>query len=104
MALPSLPALRHLSMQNNRLETWDAELLRNCSGLTHLYLGHNNLPDLPEEFALLTELKELDLAKNNIHHIRPLPQLTKLEELWMNDNQISSLSEIRNLGSLPGLQ
>merc|ERR1719401_1643154 len=56
MALPPMPALRHLSMQNNRLDVWDPSLFSNASGLTHFYVGHNNLPDLPEEFAQLTEL------------------------------------------------
>jgi protein phosphatase 1 regulatory subunit 7 len=103
MALPPLPALRHLSMQNNRLESWDPALFRNCSGLTYLYLGHNNLPDLPEEFALLTELKELDLAKNAIKTIRWLPELAKLQELWMNDCQVEDLAEVQKLSCLTSL-
>ena len=48
--------------------------------LTHLYLGHNNLPNLPPEFALLTELVEVDLVKNAITQIKPMPELKKLEE------------------------
>lgn len=104
MALPPLPKLRHLSMQNNRLETWEGSLFTNASSLTHLYLGHNNLPDLPEEFSLLTNLVEVDLAKNAITVIRPMPQLTKLEELWMNDCQIKTLEEVRNLGSFRSLR
>lgn len=104
MALPPLPALRHLSMQSNRLETWDPSLFRNAPGLTHLYLGHNNLPDLPDDFSLLTNLKELDLAKNAISLVRPFPQLTHLEELWMNDNQVSDLAEVRNLAQFPAIK
>jgi len=104
MALPPLPALRHLSLQNNRLEVWDPALFQNASGLTHLYLGHNNLPDLPEEFSLLTELVEVDLAKNAITKVPQLPQLTKLQEIWMNDNQISDLAEVRHLATIPALK
>lgn len=104
MALPPLPSLRHLSLQNNRLEVWDASLFQNAPGLTHVYFGHNNLPDLPDEMALLTELKELDLARNAITLIRPFQQLANLEELWMNDNQISDLAEIRNLASFTGIK
>lgn len=104
LALPPMLKLRHLSLQNNRLEVWDESFFHNACGLTHLYLGHNNLPDLPQEFALLTDLEEVDLAKNAITCIRPLPQLTKLEELWMNDNQISDLAEVRNLAALPALK
>merc|ERR1719198_1511865 len=76
MALPPLPKLRHLSMQNNRLEVWDSSFFTNASGLTNLYLGFNNLPDLLED----------------------------LEELWMNDCQIADLEEIRHLSSLKALQ
>lgn len=104
MALPPLSRLRRLSLQNNRLEVWDPALFHNCPGLTHLYLGHNNLPDLPEEFAVLTNLVELDLARNAIKTIRPIPELAKLEELWMNDNQVEDLSEVRNLAAFPALK
>lgn len=104
MHLPPVPQLRHLSLQNNRLEHWDEDLFANAPGLTHLYLGHNNLPNLPQEFGQLSELVEVDLAKNAISHITPLPQLRKLKELWMNDNQIEDLNEVRNLGAFPALR
>jgi len=104
MALPPLPKLRHLSMQNNRLEVWDPIFFTNISGITHLYLGFNNLPDLPEDFVKLLDLEEIDLAKNVIKTIRPLPELAHLKELWMNDNQIADLGEVRNLSTMPALQ
>mmetsp|Transcript_36519 Transcript_36519/g.77692 ORF Transcript_36519/g.77692 Transcript_36519/m.77692 type:complete len:379 (+) Transcript_36519:85-1221(+) len=104
MAIPPLPALRHLSLQNNRLETWDASFFVNASGLTHLYLGHNNLPDLPEDFVKLTSLVELDLAKNALTKIKPMPELVGLQELWMNDNQIDDLEEVKHLSSYPALK
>eukprot|EP00930_Biecheleria_cincta_P027344 TRINITY_DN19215_c0_g1_i2.p1 TRINITY_DN19215_c0_g1~~TRINITY_DN19215_c0_g1_i2.p1 ORF type:complete len:403 (+),score=94.53 TRINITY_DN19215_c0_g1_i2:35-1210(+) len=104
MALPPMPALRHLSMQNNRLEVWEPSFFQNASGLTHLYLGHNNLPDLPEEFALLVNLVEVDLVRNVITRIKPVPELVKLEELWMNDNKIEDLAEVRNLAVFPALK
>eukprot|EP00927_Polykrikos_kofoidii_P072015 TRINITY_DN68190_c0_g1_i1.p1 TRINITY_DN68190_c0_g1~~TRINITY_DN68190_c0_g1_i1.p1 ORF type:complete len:529 (-),score=117.49 TRINITY_DN68190_c0_g1_i1:63-1649(-) len=104
MALAPLPRLQHLSMQNNRLEVWDAALFQNCPNLSHLYLGHNNLPDLPEEFAQLKELREVDLAKNVITHIPNFPDMPKLQELWLNDNQVDDLDEIRHLAVFPGLR
>ena len=104
MSLPPLPALRHLSLQNNRLESWEPAFFRNLAGLTHLYLGHNNLPDLPDEFALLTSLIEVDLVRNAITQIKPIPELQNLEELWLNDNQIDDLTQIANLSSFPSLK
>mmetsp|Transcript_15462 Transcript_15462/g.35328 ORF Transcript_15462/g.35328 Transcript_15462/m.35328 type:complete len:389 (+) Transcript_15462:67-1233(+) len=104
MALPPLPKLRKCSMQNNRLEVWDAALFANAPKLTHLYMGHNNLPDLPDDVAKLTELVEIDLARNAITLIRPFPQLGKLEELWLNDNQVASMDEVSNLRAFPALR
>eukprot|EP00438_Fugacium_kawagutii_P035679 Skav210695 [mRNA] locus=scaffold1240:42242:44359:+ [translate_table: standard] len=104
MTLPHLPRLRHLSLQNNRLEVWEPAFFQNLSELTHLYLGHNNLPDLPEEFALLTHLVEVDLVRNAITVIKPIPELQKLEELWMNDNKIEDLEQISNLAVFPALK
>jgi len=104
MALPPLPNLRHLSLQSNRLEIWDESLFHNAPGLQYLYFGHNNLPDLPEEFAILTDLKELDLAGNVITKIKPVPQLKNLVDLWMNDNKIDDLAEIANLAAFPALK
>lgn len=104
MTLPPLPKLRHLSLQNNRLEVWESPFFHNLSGLTHLYLGHNNLPTLPPDFGILKDLVEIDLAKNAVTQIRPLPELTKLEELWLNDNQVADLEEVVNLASMPALK
>lgn len=104
MAFPPMPALRHLSLQNNRLDVWDPSFFKNVSGLTHLYLGHNNFPDLPEEFALLVNLVEVDLVRNAITRIKPVPELVKLEELWMNDCKIEDLAEVRNLAAFPALK
>jgi len=104
MALPPLPKLRKCSMQNNRLEVWDGALFANAPNLTHLYLGHNNLPDLPDDLAKLLELVEIDLARNAITLIRPFPQLGKLQELWLNDNQIANIDEVGNLRSFPSLR
>lgn len=104
MAMPPLPALRHLSLQNNRLEIWDGSLFANAPGLTHLYFGHNNLPDIPDDFAKLTELIELDLAKNAITLIKPVEQMVSLQELWMNDNQIEDLFQVQHLGAFSALK
>jgi len=104
MALPKLPKLQKLSMQSNRLEVWDAALFHNCPALSHLYLGHNNLPDPPEELAVITKLTEVDLAANAVKSIKPFPQLVELQELWLNDNKIEDLSEVRHLASFPALK
>jgi protein phosphatase 1 regulatory subunit 7 len=103
MALAPLPKLRHLSLQNNRLEVWDPIFFTNVSGITHLYLGFNNLPDLPEDFVKLVDLEEIDLARNAIKTIRPLPELIHLQDLWMNDCQIADISEVGNLSTMPAL-
>lgn len=46
----------------------------------------------------------MDLAKNAITKVPQLPQLTKLEEIWMNDNQVTDLDEVRHLATIPSLK
>jgi len=103
MALPPLPNLKRVSFQNNRLEEWDEMLFRNCPKITHLYLGHNKLPDFPEYFDLLQDLVELDMASNAVNTIRKM-NLPCLKEFWMNYNNISSLDEVATLRHFPKIE
>eukprot|EP00929_Paragymnodinium_shiwhaense_P013572 TRINITY_DN121425_c0_g1_i1.p1 TRINITY_DN121425_c0_g1~~TRINITY_DN121425_c0_g1_i1.p1 ORF type:complete len:391 (+),score=79.86 TRINITY_DN121425_c0_g1_i1:73-1245(+) len=104
MALAPLPNLKRLSMQSNRLEQWDSLLFSNCPNLEYLYLGHNNLPNLPDDFGTLTKLIEVDLAANAMTRIQGFPTMVQLKELWMNDCKVDDLAEIQNLSKFPALQ
>jgi len=103
MALPPLPALRRVSFQNNRLDEWDETLFRNCPKITHLYLGHNKLPDFPEYFDLLQDLVELDMCQNALSLLRPM-SLPCIKEFWLNYNNIASLEYVKHLSSIPTVE
>jgi Leucine-rich repeat (LRR) protein len=49
-------------------------------------------------------LKTLDISSNRVTSLQNLSHLVQLEELWMNDNQIQYMSEVRRLSVLTNLQ
>jgi len=103
MELPPLPRLKRVSFQNNRLEEWHPSLFSNCPNITHLYLGHNKLPDFPTYFQNLKQLEELDMASNALQTL-PRMDLPALKEYWLNYNNISSLDQVRTLDCFPQLE
>lgn len=69
------------TLHNNKAPTHssgDFDVLRYCTRLEALDLGHNNLTDL-RFLENLSEIKVLILAVNQISDISPLKNLTKLE-------------------------
>ncbi|MBU6341504.1 MAG: leucine-rich repeat domain-containing protein, partial [Bacteroidetes bacterium] len=48
-----------------------------------------------KHLAKLTNLKFLDITKNNIRDITPLSNLAKLEVLYLNDNPIEDISPLK---------
>jgi len=73
---------------------------------THLALRSKDLQGrLPSEIGLLNELKELDIANNNISSITSrLGLLTNLQDIYIADNMVASLpSEIGLLSNLKHL-
>lgn len=103
MALPPLPSLKRVSLQNNRLEEWDESLFRNCPNITHLYLGHNKLPDFPDYFESLKQLTELDMASNVVSTLRRM-DLPEMAEFWLNYNNVASLEYVEVLNCFPKLE
>ncbi|PHJ26046.1 leucine-rich repeat protein lrr1 [Cystoisospora suis] len=104
MRLPFLPKLQRLSLQSNRLTTWDVRLFDDCPALEELYLSHNQLPgEIPGEIRHLRKLKIFDIGVNAIGNIEAAAQLPELQELWMNNNKIETLEGVkclRGVGSL----
>eukprot|EP00397_Hematodinium_sp_SG-2012_P028300 GEMP01029786.1.p1 GENE.GEMP01029786.1~~GEMP01029786.1.p1 ORF type:complete len:407 (+),score=72.46 GEMP01029786.1:46-1266(+) len=103
MELPPLPKLKRVSYQNNRLEEWDESFFQNCPNITHLYLGHNKLPDFPEYFDTIKQLEELDMASNAVNTLRRM-DLPELKELWLNYNNVASLEYVKVLDCYPKLE
>ncbi len=82
-----------------RLTDNQAKVLRYCTDLEMLDLGHNSLTSV-EPFAGLTNLKVLILADNRISDISALENLTKMEYIELFINRISDISVLRNMPNL----
>ena len=82
------------------------------SSLEELYLGEyiymwdKGINKIPKEIEVLTNLKELDLEKNNISEIpKEIGKLKNLKVLNLDSNNISKIpKEIGNLSNLTRLQ
>ncbi|CDJ65858.1 hypothetical protein, conserved [Eimeria necatrix] len=103
LELPSLPLLGRVSLQSNRIEEWNIGFFEKCPKLRELYLSHNNLPSPPAEINRLEELAVLDLCCNRIDDLEAVASLSKLQDLWLNDNKLETLEKIRCLQVLPSL-
>ena len=96
------PNLRHavreaLTLSDDMLLT-QQEMLR----LTQLEAPEKHIKDLTGlEHA--TNLKWIDVHRNNISNLKPLAELTQLERLGLWVNPISDLSPLANLTKLRGL-
>ncbi|NXA84656.1 NYX protein, partial [Thryothorus ludovicianus] len=87
----------HLS-RNSRLTYLHANTFRGLSNLISLDLSHCNIFEIhPLLFSHLPSLERLDLASNNMRYVpqafRNLSSLSRLSNLYLNNNQISSISD-----------
>uniref|UniRef100_A0A0E0JXP3 Protein phosphatase 1 regulatory subunit 7 n=1 Tax=Oryza punctata TaxID=4537 RepID=A0A0E0JXP3_ORYPU len=80
-------ALQILELGSNRL--------RECIALEELYLSHNGIQKL-EGLSSLQNLRVLDVSSNKLTAIEDVETLSRLEDLWLNDNQIPSLDGIES--------
>merc|ERR1711916_28094 len=56
-----------------------------------IYLRGHGLSALPDRLWGMTQLKCLGLGDNALTDVRQLPQLTRLEKLWLQNNQLTWL-------------
>ncbi|KAL8442275.1 hypothetical protein Emag_006550 [Eimeria magna] len=104
MKLPPLPQLERISLQSNRLEAWSVSFFEQCPKVRELYLSHNNLPSPPKEISLQTELTVLDLGCNRVEEVEAVAPLSKLQDLWLNDNKLDTIEKCCCLKDLPELE
>ena len=82
-----------------RMTSKDIEILKYCTNMKALDLGHQAITDL-SVFSTLTELRVLILADNKVSDLTPLSSLKKLEYLELFVNRISDLSPLAECTSL----
>ncbi len=86
-----------------RLTTKDIEVLKYCTNLQALDLGHQAIDDISVIGDYLTDLRVLILADNKIKDITPLKNLKHLHYLELFVNKISDFSPLENLNELVDL-
>ncbi|KAE8682856.1 hypothetical protein F3Y22_tig00111234pilonHSYRG00084 [Hibiscus syriacus] len=77
-----LHELQILELGSNRL--------RECIALEEIYLSHNGISKM-EGLSKLVNLRVLDVSTNKLTSVDDIQNLTRLEDLWLNDNKIESL-------------
>eukprot|EP00371_Babesia_bovis_P001180 XP_001609827.1 protein phosphatase 1, regulatory (inhibitor) subunit 7 [Babesia bovis T2Bo] len=92
MQVPPLPMLNKLSLQNNRIDTWDERLATGCPMLSELYLSFNGLKEVPAWINTMKMLKILDLGNNQISKINITEDNIYIEELWLSQPSASYTS------------
>lgn len=115
--LKYLVSVKTLNLSNNNIG--DIEPLSSLLNLSYLNLSNNNISVLPKDLSKLKSLKILDLSNDEIHSsnlnaakevdisinsiidIKPITQITKLEQLYIQRNNVKELpNNLINLSNL----
>lgn len=99
----------------------DLSILKNCTNLYALDLGHNLIDDLDLLYSLpklrvlilacnnitditpiasLKDLEYLEIFKNDIHDVTPLAELPHLVDLNITSNRIQDITPLKNVKTL----
>ena len=102
----------------------DLSILKNCTNLYALDLGHNLIDDLDLLYSLpklrvlilacnnitditpvasLKDLEYLEIFKNDIHDVTPLAELPHLVDLNITSNRIQDITPLKNVKTLQRL-
>ncbi|OXU31673.1 hypothetical protein TSAR_000714 [Trichomalopsis sarcophagae] len=111
-ALMDLPSVSVLQLDRNKIVRLGEGSFVDLPILARLSMSFNRITEIfPGAFQRVPQLRTLNLNHNRIHRIHPefFPQRSRegngLEEIWLMDNDISHVSEIRSvLEALPRLK
>lgn len=96
--LLELDSLQYSSLSPDPVSSLEG--LEHCKNLTYLHLGSQNISDI-SPLTTLTKLKNLWLDQNRkISDVTPLKDLTELEELNLDSNLLIDISPLKNLVKL----
>jgi Leucine-rich repeat (LRR) protein len=94
--------LRVLYLQGNEITNIDG--LDGCPMLRELVLDRNKIKKLdPRGFYGLQNLRELRLEENGLRTCAGMPQLPRLQLLYLSSNRLADLSEINYIAQQPVL-
>lgn len=100
-AILELASLLELDLARNRLVTLP-DFSRRLARLEQLDLAGNHLVELPSSLGTIVGLRRLNLAANRLSSIEPLVTLSRLEELYVDDNALEAIPD--ELAALPALR
>ncbi|XP_076763991.1 artichoke [Xylocopa sonorina] len=109
-ACTDLPSLSVIRLDENRINRLGEAAFTDLPVLSRLYLSRNHITEVfAGAFQRMPTLKTVDLNHNLIHRIHPefFPHRpgNALEEMWLIDNDLSHVSELRSLmEALPRLK
>jgi hypothetical protein len=102
-----VPKLKHLNLAHNEIHRESTALkgLVGCKFLQTLNLSWNQLQALPRAHWVLGKtLKILDLTGNRLQTLEGIDKLDGLEELYLDQNQLSNVILLQCLTKLPLLK
>uniref|UniRef100_A0A8D0C1W1 Uncharacterized protein n=1 Tax=Salvator merianae TaxID=96440 RepID=A0A8D0C1W1_SALMN len=99
-----LPNLQYLSMENNKFQCFERSFFASFYNLLFLNLNGNLLANIP--LNLPKSLLSLKLERNKLKMLKfgNMKQLVNLSELFLSENQLSSLDGVQCLTSLTILE
>ncbi|XP_077782183.1 nephrocan-like isoform X2 [Podarcis muralis] len=99
-----LPNLKYLSMENNKLQSFSGGFFISLCNLLFLNLNGNLLTSTPSD--LPASLLTLKLERNQLKMLKfgDMRQMAHLSELFLSENQLSSLEGVEFLSSLTRLE
>jgi hypothetical protein len=80
-----------------------AKIIERAVGKKKVDLSGNQLTEVPKGLENLTQLEELDLETNQLTSVKELENLTQLETLDLDENQLTSVKGLENLTRLTEL-
>lgn len=104
-----LPELEVIKLDNNYIDKIGEATFVDLPALKKLYLADNEITELHHgAFHRVPSLRSLDMNRNSLRRVHPESFLqhsgSGLEELWLVDNDISHVAELRSLlDALPRL-
>lgn len=110
LVLPSAPAgqlavlaglthLTSLEIYDTSVSTEEMEYIGSLTALERLVLNSCNVVTV-SPLAKLTKLTYLDLSNNTIRNIQPLSEMKNLQELYMEQNALTDLTQLASLSNL----
>jgi len=97
-----MPNIEHLTLSYNKIGALSN--LTSLPHLSHLNLSANRFVEANDFHMKLGNIRYIDLSLNSISSLQGFSKLYSLEGLDLTANQVSDLSEIKHLSSLPCLE